>query len=131
MLCNYAINIRTYARDLIDKKWPGATTFIFEIKNDKLKNTNIVSMQKEVMTAAFRIPDVADIIKGINEASSPLLCTSANLSGQDAVSNIDEVNDEILNNVDFVYTKKLCKNSDCKASEIISCLNKEPKIIRQ
>lgn len=129
MLLNYASNISNWANSVIEECWPGKTTLIFYSKENWPQTLSQNTNKKN--TIAFRIPNCDEIINAINTINCPLACTSANFSGENALSDIREVNQKFLDKADFVYTHKLHTiNSNNKASRIISCLDKNLETIR-
>lgn len=113
--------------DLIKEKWPGATTLVFEV-NDKLPEGLGVNTAKGQHTVAFRIPNCEELINAIDFVGCPIACTSANLSGNRAPKTLDCVSKKLIEQVDFVYKKK--QKPSGEPSQIISCIDSEPKILR-
>ena len=129
MLNEYATNISNYAQNLINEKWPGATTLIFEAK-DRVPEEFSVKVDDKTRSLAFRIPDCEELINAIDFVSCPIATTSANISGNRPVFDINDVDNNVLEQVDFIFTKHFHKSKNKKASQIISCLEKDPKILR-
>lgn len=129
MLNEFAININEYNEKIIDEKWPGATTLIFEC-NNKVPEELSVKVDENTRSIAFRIPDSEELINAIDFVSCPIATTSANFSGKKPVFRINEVDEKLIEKVDFVYEKYFHKSKNVKPSEIISCLKNQPEIIR-
>ncbi|MDO5328717.1 MAG: L-threonylcarbamoyladenylate synthase [Coriobacteriia bacterium] len=102
--------------NIVKSKWPGKTTFIF----NSLKGG----------TLALRQPATEELQKIMSEIDSPIVCTSANISGEPAVSSIKDVNSHILKSADFVYDKKLNLTQTNKSSEIIDLTKDKLVVIR-
>lgn len=130
MVNKFCNGISDYAIDFTKKYWPGNTTLILN-SNKKIKNDLIQKKFNNKETIAIRIPDVDDIIKVIKEIDCPLACTSANFSGEPAVSKITNLSKEFLNKADFVYTKNLNKLYQNRPSQIISCVENKPFFLRK
>lgn len=128
MLDEYVSSYPRYSLDLIKNSWPGSTTLVFNV--DKLTQEKYLVDSAEKESVAFRIPNVEDLISAIDYVSYPVACTSANISGKNPVKSVDDLSDEFLSLVDFVFTKKLKTNNSCQPSQIISCINDEPLVIR-
>jgi len=105
------------------KKWleklPGAYTLILELKNRR-------AVAKEVNlgfdTLGIRIPEhwFSEVVI---EAKVPFVTTSVNLSGEEAMKSVDDINEEIKNDVDYIIDEGF---KDGKASTIINLVrNKE------
>lgn len=76
-------------------------------------------------TIAFRIPDDENLRKIIENNNAPIACTSANISGNNCVNKIDDVELKILNSVDFLYEHRISKNIDKKPSKILKLENNQ------
>lgn len=87
-------------------------------------------MPHQINTLAFRMPNCDDILRLIEETKTPIACTSANISGETPVNSIEDVNENVVKQVDFLYTKKLQDKINIKPSKIILCTGKFPKILR-
>lgn len=82
--------------NILQKKWPGATTFIFKIQNpesriqikSKILNSKLLTKNG---TIALRMPDHGLIRQILSELGNPLAQTSANISGKPATTDIKEV----------------------------------------
>ena len=107
---------------LIDGLWPGALTIIFEKKD--------VSdlLTAGLNTVGVRYPDNKLLIEIMNELDVPLLSTSVNVSGDASATCIDNINESILNNVDYVYDVGGCKG---EASTIVVVKDSELKVLRE
>ena len=127
MLDEWAININEYVEDLIKEKWPGATTFVFEV-NDRLPEGLGASTSEGLKTVAFRMPNCEELVNAIDFVGCPIACTSANLSGDRAPKTLDRVPKKLQEQVDFIYEKK--QKPSGEPSQIISCIENEPKTLR-
>ena len=114
--------------DLINTGWPGATTLIFDV-NEKVPDY-CCSTSKNKKTVAFRVPKFKELCEAIKLCGSPIFCTSANISGQLPVSDINYAPHEVLNEVDFVFTKHCTTKQSNKPSKIIDCTNSDFRQLR-
>lgn len=128
MLSKYIEQTNDYAKLLISKKWPGHTTLIFKANTNC--PTNLCTYKNKQSSIAFRIPNSKILIEAIEEIGSPLVCTSANISGSKAPLSLNDVELKILQSVDFVYTQPQHIQDNKKASTIIDCTGSSSKIIR-
>ena len=103
VLVNNIEHIKQYTTHNIEK---GSTTYIVNTGNT---------------TTAFRAPN-------IQIPNALIACTSANISGEASVADIKDVNEKLIKECDFVYTKKI--ESRGKPSRIIDLTGPSPKIIR-
>lgn len=103
---------------IINAYWPGPLTIIFE------KHPNIsTTISGQSKTIAIRCPNHPMLSKLLKKLNQPLISTSANLSGETAISN------KILKAVDFTYGNiKNCKN---QASTIVDATTSPMKILRE
>ncbi len=107
------------AKKIIDRFLPGPLTIILK-KKDKIPD--IVS--KEYI--GIRIPD-NKLIREI--AVVPLTATSANLSGEEPPTSVDEINEELKEKVDLIIDTGVCKYKT--PSTIIKIVNGNVKLIRE
>ncbi len=107
------------AKKIIDRFLPGPLTIILK-KKDKIPD--IVS--KEYI--GIRIPG-NKLIREI--AVVPLTATSANLSGEESPTSVDEINEELKEKVDLIIDTGVCKYKT--PSTIIKIVNGNVKLIRE
>lgn len=110
---------------LVEEKWPGKFTFIFQKKPAK-----IFGVDKK--TIALRIPHYPFINSLLETLNIPLSGTSANISGQKSSTKIDEVLAQFYN-ADFKPDLVINAGdlTDSPSSQIIDLTQKEPLVIRQ
>lgn len=122
MLNQYVSSINDIEKKLIDELWPGALTIIFNKKNVSDLLTGGLG------TVGIRYPDNELLINIMNELNVPLLSTSVNVSGDASATCIDNINESILNNVDYVYDVGECKG---EASTIVVVKDSELRVLRE
>lgn len=122
MLNQYVSSINDIENKLIDELWPGALTIIFNKKNVSDLLTGGLD------TVGIRYPDNELLINIMNELNVPLLSTSVNVSGDASATCIDNINESILNNVDYVYNVGECKG---EASTIVVVKDSELRVLRE
>lgn len=122
MLNQYVSSINDIENKLIDELWPGALTIIFNKKNVSDLLTGGLD------TVGIRYPDNELLINIMNELNVPLLSTSVNVSGDASATCIDNINESILNNVDYVYDVGECKG---EASTIVAVKDSELRVLRE
>lgn len=122
MLNQYVSSINDIENKLIDELWPGALTIIFNKKNVSDLLTGGLG------TVGIRYPDNELLINIMNELNVPLLSTSVNVSGDASATCIDNINESILNNVDYVYNVGECKG---EASTIVVVKGSELRVLRE
>lgn len=122
MLNKYVSSINDIEKKLIDELWPGALTIIFNKKNVSDLLTGGLD------TVGIRYPDNELLINIMNELNVPLLSTSVNVSGDASATCIDNINESILNNVDYVYDVGECKG---EASTIVVVKGSELRVLRE
>lgn len=110
------------ARKLITSFWPGALTIILEKRYDLQVP---LSMDSSI---GIRIPD-DPFVRSIVEQVGPLATTSANLSGLNSATNIDQVLKQIGNVVDLVIDGGECSGGI--PSTVVDCRGAEIKILRE
>jgi L-threonylcarbamoyladenylate synthase len=76
-----------------------------------------------------RIPNHQFCKELIKEFGKPIVSTSANKSGEDTPKSFDEINQEIVDGVDYVVSIERDKVSD-KSSTILKLIGDEVQVIR-
>jgi len=107
---------------LISKFSPGGLTYVIKAKNE---NTRKYSYSDN--SIAFRIPNSPYLLKVIKKLNSPLFATSANISGNKEIKNLDLMIDTFSKKVDCIVKGDIKKNIP---STIISFVDKKPYFIR-
>jgi L-threonylcarbamoyladenylate synthase len=111
--------INDISKKIIDKFLPGPLTIIL-----KKKETIPDIVSKEYI--GIRIPD-SKIIREI--ATIPLTATSANLSGEEPPTSVDEINEELKEKVHLIIDTGICKYKT--PSTIIKIVNGNIELIRE
>lgn len=111
--------------DVIDKFWPGELSIIFKANKNFTKNFDV-----ELETIGVRIPKNEITLEIIEKCGGILLTTSANLSGEEAVTEIEKINKSVLEKVDFIFEEKNIKLSG-KPSTIIKFENEKVELLRE
>jgi len=104
------------------QRLPGPYTLIF-----KKKREDYLSPVSQSDSLGVRIPkhSFSDII---NRAGVPFVTTSANISGQPAISSPKKIPEKILQQIDFVLDAGVISG---KPSTVIDLTADEPKVIRK
>ena len=104
------------------KKLPGPYTLILKLKNSKAIAKEVTATE----TLGVRVPNnwFSDIIK---KAIIPFVTTSVNISGQPHITKIQELNQKIKTQVDYIIEDGILNN---KPSTIINLSNNDERIIR-
>lgn len=108
---------------ITEKYWPGPLTIVLHAK----KNSVLPQVRANSKTIAVRIPDYDDLTSIISEIGIPLIAPSANLAGEKTPVNFEEIDNKIVNAVDFIVSGE-CKIK--KPSTIIDCSHEKFRIIR-
>lgn len=99
MLKKYVTNITNLENTIIDKYTPGKLSILLP-KNDKI--SKYISPNSYV---AIRIPNDKFLYELLTELNIPIVATSANISGNDVISSLDELDNELKDNIDYIYDK--------------------------
>lgn len=97
MLKKYVTNISALEQEIIDKYTPGKLSILLS-KNDMI--SKYVSPNPYV---AIRIPDNKFLKDLLTKLNRPIVATSANISGIDVISSLDELEPELRNEIDYIY----------------------------
>lgn len=119
----YVKNISKDAKRLMDEKWPGALTLIFE-KSSKVKE----EITKGVNTIAFRMPD-SKIALTILKHFGMMATTSVNLSGQAPINDIHKISNDFSDYIDYIVSDQA--SFSATPSTVIDVTKEELKIIRK
>lgn len=98
MLQKYTKNINYLQKNLMDTYFPGPITIILE-KEETIPNI-VTSGKKEV---GVRIPNNTTLREIIKSLGHPIIATSANISSNKTITNIDILEEEIKEKVDYIY----------------------------
>jgi len=95
------------------KKLPGKYTLILELKNKRLSPNN------NLKTIGIRIPKhwISKIVKEIN---TPIITTSVNLTNQQYMTSLKDLNREIRSKVDFIIYQGYLNNKPSKIINLIT-----------
>lgn len=123
MLYKYTKDIKNLENELISEYWPGPLTIIFK-KKECLPDI-VTSSLDEI---GVRLPDDADLIKLIKELNKPIIATSANISSEETITKIDQLDKEIIATVDYIKDSGIVNKS---SSTIVKVIDNKIKIIRE
>lgn len=84
---------------ILQKKWPGPTTFVFDGKND------VYSLPSEDQSIGLRVPEFLPLNLLLDTLQMPLISTSANLTKQATITNASDLDSSLATQLDFVYDK--------------------------
>ena len=122
MLKNYTKNWNSLQERLIDTYFPGAMTILLE-KKDEIPDI-VTSGKKEV---GVRIPNNIFLREIIKVLGHPIIATSANISSNQTITNINKLEDSIKEKVDYLYDGGTIEGC---ASTIIKVVDDKISIIR-
>lgn len=115
---------------VLEKYWPGELTVIFRANQDFTQK-----FDKSMETIGIRIPKNETALEIIKNAGGVLLTTSANISGENAVTKMKNLSCELLKNVDIVISNKETENekqkSTGKPSTIVKYENGKLTLLRE
>jgi len=111
------------AKALMDAFWPGPLTIIF--KANKFLPGFMISAEN---TIGIRFPDHHWSIQLTTALGHPITSTSANLSGRSPASTFGELEEELLDCVDYAYDGGACNGI---ASTVVNLSMDEPQILRE
>lgn len=111
--------------NILEKYWPGELTVIFQANQNFTKN-----FDESMKTIGIRIPKNKTALEIIKNTGGVLLTTSANISGENAVTKVETLSKELLKNVDIVVPNK---NSELtgKPSTIVKYENGKLSLLRE
>ena len=122
MLKEYIYISNDIEKKLIDKYWPGRTTLILKKKDNV---SNLLTGNRD--NVGVRIPDNKELLDIIKLFGKPVISTSANISGSDTITSVDQIEEELKHSVDFIVDGGILDN---KGSTIVYAIDNELKILR-
>ncbi len=93
------VGITDLHRQTMDKGWPGPLTIIFDARPGFFPESLLAGKPPNV---AVRISTHPFTRRLLEQFGRPIVCTSANLSGENNPNSLKEIADPILNGADFV-----------------------------
>jgi len=108
--------------EFLQKIWPAPVTVILNL-NERTKK---IANQE---TAAIRIPQNDFCLKLLKEISRPLISTSVNRSGNEALNHIEYIIRDFSQDVDVIIFSS--QTQEKASSTIIDLTSEEPKLIRE
>ena len=123
MLKKYTKKLTNLEKEIIKKYLPGKLTILL-LKNDKVPD-NITAGSNLV---GIRIPDNNDLIQIINKLGHPIISTSANISGQNTITNPQKIDQNLLKYISYIEN---IGTVNSEPSSIIKIENNQIKIIRE
>lgn len=108
---------------LISKYWPGALTVILECDTQKVPEL----VRGGTHTLGLRQPNSETILNIISHVGVPILAPSANFHGEKTPYSLDELDEELVNLVDYVVPGECTLK---QASTVIDCTQTPWEILR-
>lgn len=122
MLKKYVKNISSLELGIINKFWPGPLTIIFQ--NKKNLSDVLTANKSEI---AIRMPNDERLLDLINKLDKPIIATSANIAHKKTITSIDLLEDNIKNNVNYIYDSGFLEDNP---STIIKVIDNKVIIVR-
>lgn len=123
MLKDYTQNISVLENEIINKYLPGKLTILL-YKNSKVYDE--VTGGSDLV--GIRIPDNKELIEVINKVGNPLISTSANIAGKNAITDPKDIESELLKYISYVEDNGIINS---EASSIIKIENEQIIILRK
>jgi len=111
------------ARKLCTKYWPGALTVILE-KTDTVSSVITGGINK----VGIRIPDHDLVLELLREFGEPLAVTSANISGEEAITDFVQLADKFGRNLDFIIAGTVVHG---RVSTVVDFTLNPPRVLRE
>ena len=123
MIKEYTLDISEDEMNLMKKFYPGCMTLLLR-RNSKIDD--MICNNGEYV--GVRIPDNKDLLSIIEKLGRPVFSTSCNISGNDVVRSVDEIDEEIISKVDYIYDGGYI---DSVSSTVVRIDNGEVVILRE
>lgn len=98
MLKKYTKNLNDLELELVNKYWPNTLTILFE-KNELIADEVTCSSPY----VGIRMPNNKLLLDVMNKLDKPLISTSANISGNEVITNTNLIEEELLKHINYVY----------------------------
>lgn len=123
MIKEYTLDISEDEMNLMKEFFPGCMTLLLR-RNSKVDG--MICNNGEYV--GVRIPDNKDLLSIIEKLGRPVFSTSCNISGNDVVRGVDEIDEEIISKVDYIYDGGYIDNV---SSTVVRIDNGEVVILRE
>ncbi len=97
MVKKYTKKINNLEKEVIAKFWPGALTILLP-KNSLI--SDLVTSSSPLV--GIRIPNDKKLQEIIKTLDAPIVATSANISGEEVITDVTHIDEELLKNVSYV-----------------------------
>jgi L-threonylcarbamoyladenylate synthase len=125
-LTRLTIDVKTEMLDLCRTWWPGPITCLFRAAPG-LPGLLFGSGGK----IGVRMPDSRFLLDCMNSIPGPLVSTSANLSGESAVTRFSDISPELIEGVDLFLEDESSYLSDRSASTVVDLTGERPLVVRE
>jgi len=98
MALDYMGDVSDKAKKCMEKYWPGGVTFVVQANLERVPS--VVRAGGE--TVAIRLPQHNELVQIIGKVGVPIVAPSANVSEERTPLSIDEVDEKLEQQVDFV-----------------------------
>ncbi|MCI8367141.1 MAG: threonylcarbamoyl-AMP synthase [Eggerthellaceae bacterium] len=124
-LGEWGSRVPAYAWDLARAHWPGALTLI-------VAAADVVpaAYRSAAGTIGLRMPDSPEALALMDALGGPVATTSANLSGEPAVSDAAQLDPRLLENAP-VFVPVSRSQAGSTASTVVDCTGEDPVVLRQ
>lgn len=122
MLSKCVKEVNDLEQKLINKYWPGALSILF-LKSDFI-NDYVTAKSPYV---AIRMPDNQKLLNFIKKIGRPIVATSANISGDDILTDVKKVENKLLKKVNLIVDGGVV---DSKPSTLVRVVDEKIEILR-
>lgn len=122
MIRQYTSQINELEDKIIKNFFPGLVTIILK-KNENV--SKLITCGEDYV--GIRIPNNKDLLAIIKKLGRPVISTSANISDEDVITSVAEIDDHLLKYMSYIVDGGVIK---AESSTIIKVENNEIKILR-
>lgn len=123
MLKDAVEEIPEQVKKIIKKYWPGPLTILFK-KSKKISDT----LTANSPLVAIRMPKDERLLNIMNKLNKPLISTSANISSKKAITNTDQLEEKMKEQIDCIIDEGTINN---EASTLIKVEDNKIVILRE
>ncbi len=124
MINEYTINVSGTAKRLAEEFWPGPLTLIFRASENV---SRIVTGNTH--TVGFRVPSCRLCLDLVETFGRPITATSANISGEEGCSRIEDINGELKNYISLILDGG--ETNEIVPSTVLAVYSDIPVMVRQ
>jgi len=124
-LKKYSTSISSKMSKIMHQYWPGNLTIVLPVENEFMKRFAVNNK------VAFRVPNDPLLLKFIELMEAPIISTSVNKSGENSINDLNIIQKEFGQDVDFALVPAVKYDNNSIFSTIITEENESVRCLRE